>query len=252
MIIDISSHNTVTDWDKIKASCDGVIVRMGYTGYGSGKMVFDKRYIEYMDAIKARGIPYGLYYFPQSITAKEAENEAEFIGVELVLHGAPPLGMWLDSEIADVKTKNGRADKLSRKDRTEFLHIIKERIALYGFECGIYASTSWLNNQLDMSRLPGAVWVAQYNTHCTYKGSYNLWQYTNKGKLPGIAGNVDMSTIVDIEGSAGDAGSADNELDAAIDVIARRIIAGKFGSGHDKRMRNIYELIKKRVNDILK
>lgn len=248
MIIDISSHNTIKDWDLVKQNCDGVIVRMGYTGYSSGKMVFDKRYIDYMDAIRARRIPYGLYYFPASITAQEAENEAEFIGIELIMHGAPELGMWLDSELAEPKG-NGRADKLSRKDRTEFLHIIKERLALYGFECGIYGSTSWLNNQLDMSRLPGPVWVAQYNTQCTYKGSYNLWQYSSKGSIPGIVGNVDLSReVVD---HVGDAGNADQELDAAIEVIARRVIAGKFGTGHDKRMKNIYALIKKKVNDII-
>lgn len=248
MIIDISSHNTIKDWDKVKASCDGVIVRMGYTGYSSGKRVFDTKYIDYMDAIKARKIPYGLYYFPASITKQEAEYEAEFIGVELIIHGTPELGVWLDSELSEPKG-NGRADKLSRKDRTEFLHIIKERLALYGFECGIYGSTFWLNNKLDMSRLPGPVWVAQYNSQCTYKGSYNLWQYTSKGSVPGIVGDVDLSKeVVD---SVDNAGVEDPELDSAIEVIARRVIAGKFGTGHDKRMKNIYALIKKKVNDII-
>lgn len=44
---------------------------------------------------------------------------------------------------------------------------------------------------------------------------------------------------------------ADDELDAAVTVFARRVIAGKFGVGHDNRMVNIYELIRKRVNDII-
>lgn len=44
----------------------------------------------------------------------------------------------------------------------------------------------------------------------------------------------------------------DPELDAAVDVIARRVIDGRFGYGHDNRSLRIYELIRKRVNDIMK
>lgn len=44
----------------------------------------------------------------------------------------------------------------------------------------------------------------------------------------------------------------DPELDAAITVIAKRVISGMFGFGHDNRMLKIYELIRKKVNDILK
>lgn len=68
-----------------------------------------------------------------------------------------------------------------------------ERIKALGFEPMIYASTSWLNNKLDMTQLPYKVWVAQYNTVCEYKGEYVLWQYTSQGSVPGINGNVDMN-----------------------------------------------------------
>lgn len=44
----------------------------------------------------------------------------------------------------------------------------------------------------------------------------------------------------------------DPELDAAVDVIARRVIEGRFGYGHDNRSLRIYELIRQRVNDIMK
>ena len=57
----------------------------------------------------------------------------------------------------------------------------------------IYASTSWLNNQLTMSKLPYTVWVAQYNDKVTYKGSYAIWQYSSLGKINGINQVVDMN-----------------------------------------------------------
>jgi hypothetical protein len=37
------------------------------------------------------------------------------------------------------------------------------------------------------------IWVAQYNTTCNYKGKYNMWQYSSKGSVPGIKGNVDVN-----------------------------------------------------------
>lgn len=246
MIIDISQHNAVTDFEKIKQNVDGVIIRMGYTGYSSGKIVYDKKFFSNTAALK--DIPCGFYFFPQSLNDEEAIKEADWIR-----HALPqdyPLGLWLDSELAEPNGK-GRADKLNRSDRTRFLLIIIRRLAGYGIRCGVYGSTSWLNSKLDMSMLSDVpVWVAQYNTQCTYKGDYELWQYSSKGSIPGLKGNVDLNKRPDaVELADLD---DDRELKAAVDIFADRIIKGKFGQGHDNRARNIYSLIRARVNDIFK
>lgn len=252
MIIDISYFNTVTNWEKVKESVDGIIIRMGYTGYGSGKCTFDKQYYNNLLKCEALGIPYGIYYFPASINRAEAEKEADFI-YDALASRRPDLGVWLDSEIADIKHKNGRADHLSREKRTEFLHIIIDRLKTLDITAGVYASQSWLENQLNMEKLPGVpVWVAQYNSQhvCTYKGDYVLFQYSSKGSVPGIAENVDLN--MKHETSADVVVDLDNELSDAVGVIASRVIAGYFGQGHEQRKNGIYELIRKRVNDILK
>ena len=248
MIIDLSYFNQVQDWHKVKDNVDGVILRLGYTGYSSGKTVYDKRYHDYLAACMQLNIPVGVYFFPQSIKAGEAEAEADFI--KYSLPDKCPLGVWLDSEIADVKTKAGRADKLSRAQRTELLLIIINSLKAAGINTGVYASTSWLNNQLDMSKLNVPVWVAQYNSKCTYTGLYCLWQYTSKGSIPGIKGNVDLNKVITTIPAADPVN--DYALREAIDIFADRVIQGKFGQGHDDRMRNIYSLIRSRVNDILK
>ena len=37
------------------------------------------------------------------------------------------------------------------------------------------------------------IWLAQYNTSVTYTASrYDLWQYSEKGSISGINGNVDL------------------------------------------------------------
>ena len=253
MIIDISYFNTITDWNKVKESVDGIIIRMGYTGYGSGKCTFDKQYYNNLLKCEALAIPYGVYYFPASINKVEAEKEADFI-YDALASRRPDLGVWLDSEIADVKSKKGRADNLSREKRTEFLHIIIERLKLLDITAGVYASQSWLLNQLDMAQLAGVpVWAAQYNSkhECTYPGDYVLFQYSSKGSIPGIAGNVDLN--VKHEGIAGGVVYEERtNLKDAIETIAQLVVAGYFGRGHEQRKNSIYELIRKRVNDILK
>lgn len=246
MIIDLSQYNTVTDWEKVRAAVEGVILRMGYTGYGSGKIVYDKKYKDYQAEVFKRGIPYGIYYFPQSITEAEARAEADFIYKE-VKDKQLVLGVWLDSELAEPGQRSGRADNLTRALRTGFLHIIIDCLKERGIPCGVYASTSWLNNQLDMSRLQGVpVWCAQWKKECEYKGSYIIWQYSNKGAIPGIVGNVDLNVL-----HAEPVQETDAELDNAVEVIARRVIAGRFGEGHENRKNSIYALIRRKVNDII-
>lgn len=255
MIIDISQHNTIKNWDQVKNAVDGVIMRLGYTGYGSGSRVYDKKYFEYLENVRSRRIPYGVYYFPASVTAVEAELEAQFIA-DAVCNLDITLGVWLDSEIADVKTKKGRADNLSREKRTEFLHIIIGRLHDRGIECGVYASTDWLYHKLNMEQLPGVpVWVAQYNKAqvCTYKGDYIMHQYTSKGAIMGISGNVDLNRLHIPEAPVYvPEPQKDPDLEHAVDIIARKVIQGDFGEGHEQRKERIYKLIRQRVNDILK
>ena len=197
-IIDLSHHNTTTDWNKITNSVSGVIIRLGYRSYGSGQIMTDKKFTSYLSQVKQHKIPYGIYFFPTSINEKEAEEEADYIIKSIVSNGLSlSFPIYLDSEIADVQTKNGRSDKLDRETRTKLLKIILDKLKSRGYDCGVYASTSWLNNQLNMSKLNGyKVWVAQYNTTCTYGGKYNMWQYSSKGQIDGVSGNCDVNKLI--------------------------------------------------------
>ena len=195
-IIDLSHHNTVADWNKVSNAVSGVIMRLGYRSYGSGQIMMDKKYTNYLAQVKQRKIPYGIYFFPTSINEKEAEEEANYI-LKAVSGLQMSFPIYLDSEIADVKTKNGRSDKLDKETRTQLLKIILDKLKSRGYDCGVYASTSWLNNQLNMSKLNGyKIWVAQYNTSCSYSGKYNMWQYSSKGQIDGINGNCDVSKLI--------------------------------------------------------
>lgn len=195
-IIDLSHFNVVVDWNKVANAVNGVIMRLGYRSFGGGEITADRKYSTYLTQVKQHNIPYGIYFFPTSINEKEAEEEADYI-LKAVSGLNLSFPIYLDSEIADVKTHKGRSDNLDKETRTKLLKIILDKLKSKGYDCGVYASTSWLNTRLNMSKLSGyKVWVAQYNTTCTYTGKYDMWQYSSKGQIDGINGNVDLSKFV--------------------------------------------------------
>ena len=129
-IIDLSYFNQITDWNLVKESVSGVIIRMGYRGYSKGGIVYDNKYKENRAAVERLKIPHSFYFFPQSINDAEAIQEAEFIANELKDAGELMGPVWLDSEIADTKNKSGRADKLSKAQRTWMLKVIIENLKM--------------------------------------------------------------------------------------------------------------------------
>ena len=59
--------------------------------------------------------------------------------------------------------------------------------------CGIYASKSYFDSYFnDKVKKDYSIWVAQYNSRCTYTGSYGMWQKSSTGSVNGISGNVDL------------------------------------------------------------
>lgn len=191
-IIDISEFNTVTDWDKVKANVDAVIIRALRRDSRTGALILDKKYIDHRKACKAHNIPYSLYYFTEDITeaeAKEAANTMVYTLRDIAKYIAP---VFIDTEHIDAEA---RADKIDKATRTKCVKAFCETLQAAGIPAGIYSNTSWLNNNLDMAQLPFSVWVAEWETaKPSYSGNWCLWQYTNAGTVDGISGAVDIST----------------------------------------------------------
>ena len=195
-LIDISQFNNVTNWAKVKATGYPVIIRIGYRGSKTGIITYDPRYKEYRKACEEYGIEHSFYFFPCSITDAEAHEEALFIKNEVIKSGIK-MPVFLDSEVVQ-RDKSGRSDKLSQAKRTRMLRIICEDLLKWGIPVGIYASRSWLYNNIDMSQIPSDTikntWVAEYGVSITkYTGYYVMWQYSSKEFVNGISGNIDMS-----------------------------------------------------------
>lgn len=173
--VDISSLNGNVSIEKIKkAGFDFVMIRCGY---GSDLTVQDDTQFENnVRKCEAAGVPWGTYLYSYALNKEDAKSEAKHV-IRLLKGKKPTLPVAFDMEDADgYKSKNGMP---SKKTLVEICKTFLEEIKKSGYYPMLYASLSWLNNQLNDSSLLTKydIWVAQWNSTCDYKGSYGMWQY---------------------------------------------------------------------------
>lgn len=189
--IDVSKWNGEIDWDKVKnAGVEFAIIRAGYRGSVTGSLVEDPYFHTNMKGAAASGIPVGVYFFTQAVNEVEAVEEASAV-LRLVEEYQLTYPIYIDSEGAGG---DGRADGLDAEARTLVCEAFCRTISNAGYQAGVYASRSWLNHNLYTDRLQQyQTWLAEYRSVPLYQGYYQMWQYTSKGKIDGIKGNVDIN-----------------------------------------------------------
>lgn len=189
--IDVSKWNGTIDWNAVaNAGIDFAIIRVGYRGYTAGTLVEDPYFKQNIEGATKAGIKVGLYFFTQAITEAEAVEEAS-MAISLVSGYQLQLPIYFDTEKVEG---DGRANNMDVSKRTAITKAFCETIRNAGYLPGVYASTSWYNNQLKASELADYdIWVAHYANVCGYKGRYHMWQYTSSGSVPGIKGRVDLN-----------------------------------------------------------
>lgn len=169
------------------------MIRIGYRGYGTGGLAEDTKFQTNLKNAVANGIKTGIYYYSTALNADEAKKDAEYVISLLDKYGYRNM---VDMPIAiDLEVNpgiNSRDYNLSKKARTTVANTFCSTIASYGYVPMIYASKSFLTDRMNISEVPYDIWVAQYNSKCTYSGSYCMWQNTSTGRVSGISGNVDL------------------------------------------------------------
>ena len=188
--IDVSKYQGNIDWGAVAASgINFAIIRVGYRGSSSGALVQDPYFKKNISGATKAGIKVGLYFFTQAVNEAEAVEEAS-MAMSLASGYKVTYPIFIDTESAS----NARANGLSKSARTAVVKAFCQTVRNGGYKAGVYASKSWYANQLNASALNGyCIWVAQYNSSCTYSGKYDMWQYSSKGSVSGIKGNVDMN-----------------------------------------------------------
>ena len=190
--VDVSKFQGTIDWNAVKADgIDFAIIRCGYRGYGSGKLVEDSTFRQNIQGATAAGLKVGVYFYSQAINEEEAVEEASMV-LSLVGGYSLPMGVYYDTE--QVGTDVGRADGISAAQRTACAVAFCETIRNAGYTAGVYSYASWFYNALNFANISKyRIWIAQYRDTLSFNYRYNIWQYTSKGSVKGISKPVDMN-----------------------------------------------------------
>ncbi len=183
--IDVSHHQGVIDWDTAARHIDFAILRCGY---GSDTTTQDDRqWKANVEACTRLKIPFGVYIYSYATTEEEARSEARHV-IRLLEGYSPSMPVYLDLE--DDKIANNCTPAQILANATVFCDMIRSA----GYTPGIYANTNWWTNYLTSPQYDKwDRWVARYSSQLNFNRPYSMWQYTDKGSVPGITGNVDMN-----------------------------------------------------------
>ena len=194
--IDISRAQNSIDWETLAKveDLEFVIIR---AAQGTAE---DSRFAENVRAAMRLKIPFGMYFASSATTAEEAIAEANF-AAEYAKQYQPIYGIWYDMELPKQQT-------LGKQKITQLLRVWCDRVKEVGVPYGIYSNRDWLNNRINLQQLADAnLWYAAYPSvkqkiltdapkENRSKLSYPqaaIWQWTSKGRIDGIIGNVDMN-----------------------------------------------------------
>ena len=196
VLIDVSHHQGAIDWAKVPYRA---IVRIGYRGYGSGKLMKDEQFNANLAGAKANNKLLGFYFFSQAITEDEARAEADFCA-SLAPTGYP---LFFDSEwghTTKTGVHDGRADNLTKAQRTACARAFCVRAAALGYQPGVYTFTSFATANIDYEGLCKDYigWLADTRTNYDKTLPRHIHQYsqTAKGGVAGITGAVDLNHLV--------------------------------------------------------
>lgn len=196
--IDVSSFQKDIDWDKVKAAgVEYAIIRCGFRGYGSGKIVEDTFFKTNIEDATSAGIKVGVYFFTQAIDSKEAIEEADYV-LDLIEGYDIDLPVAIDIEEINDKA---RTDDLDNDMRSECCVAFMNRIKDAGYTPMIYTNLKYFIKYLNMEKLEGyEKWFAYYNDSIYFPYEIAIWQYSSTGSIDGIDSSVDLNiTFKDYE-----------------------------------------------------
>lgn len=191
--IDVSYYQKEIDWEKVAGDgVDFAMIRLGYRGSDSGRLYTDSRFRENLREAENAGISTGVYFFSQAVTTEEATEEAKYV-IRRIRGGGTELPVVFDMEPV---SGSDRIEHLTSLEKTEIADAFCQIIEKNGYTAMIYGNPSWLSNHLQMEYLTGyPLWIAHYTDVTDYPYEFKMWQYTDRGRVKGIRGKVDMNLL---------------------------------------------------------
>ncbi len=184
--VDVSKWQGSIDWKKVsKTGIDFAMIRSSYGSYH-----VDETLKTNVAGCEKYNIPYGFYHYTYAKSVSEAKTEAKFF-LKTIKKYSPEYPIVLDIEESFYSS-------MTQKQVTDIIVAFMNEIENAGYYGTVYSYANFFTNHTNMNKVKKYnVWVASWgdedklNQHYDYQ--YGMWQYTDKGTLNGIQGDVDLN-----------------------------------------------------------
>lgn len=189
--VDVSRHQGEINWRKVAGEdVSYAFIRAGYRGTTEGKLVEDEYFQDNIEGALDNGIDVGVYFYTQAMTEKEAQEEAEFV-IKLIKNYDVTYPVVLDLEEVNG---SARTDQMTQEEYTKAAIAFCEKIKEAGYTPMIYGNLKTFMIMLDLEQLEDyEKWFAYYDTPVYFPYAFSIWQYSSKGSVNGIEGDVDLN-----------------------------------------------------------
>lgn len=189
--IDVSEHNSVIDWEKVKAS--GIEFAMIRAGYGRTE---DKQFRRNASECNRVGLPFGVYWFSYALNAVGAAQEAA-VCLKTIIPYKIDLPVAFDLEYDSVNYAQKQGVYIGMDLASDMARTFLQRVRDAGYHVMNYANPDYLNRYFnDSVKHEFPIWLAQWPGNTpnleAMRNAYDMWQYSEKGSVPGISGPVDL------------------------------------------------------------
>ena len=208
--VDISKYNTITDYKAMVNQIKNIIIRCGYRSSSTGTLTEDDLFKKHIENSIANGANIGIYFYDQSINETEAIEQANWV-VNLIKPYASHINMpiYIDSE--SMRNHDGRADNISKEQRTKNVVAFCNRIQQLNYQAGVYSGNSWYKNNLIFDQIKQFnIWCARYSTTPPDIPRYDIWQYGSE-IYSWATGVIDTNNIYNLKVNAKPSAPVENK-----------------------------------------
>lgn len=227
--IDVSHHNGAINWNKVKSQINFAILKLGNIGDGK-KFWADSSFERNYNECKKLGIPVGVYVYSYTNQIENIDDCARET-IKYLNGKKLDLPVYIDMEDKEIAPEG-------KSKLTNLVITYNSIIEKAGYWAGVYANRDWFNNYLnkDTIKKKYTTWIATYTSgKDLYKGEYDIWQNSSKGKINGINGNVDTNYMYrDLVSEIGNKKQSGTNK-KTIEQLAKEVIAGKWRKWRNKK-----------------
>lgn len=187
--LDISGYQKDINFDIIKNNVEFLILRAGFTGWGTGvNYNKDSCFEDFYNQAKNRSIPVGAYWYSCANTYQKGVNEANYMYDNCLKNKQFEYPIYIDVEDSHWQVNN-------KDGVTQAIIGFCETLEAKGYYVGIYASDiSGFKDKMNLSQLNDYdKWVARYGSTPKYAITYGMWQTSSSGRINGYNGNLDTN-----------------------------------------------------------